>query len=298
LSQLKNKYYQNLLIQLLGIPLPAVVLTILLLKNNVPVYEVFQSYSISENVNIQLPIFGAMFLFASTLIIYALDFLRDIAFWQKSGVQIPKFGKLLAGGYVILGFVVIVGLIITMIKNGESKMILVGDGLKGFLNGYSAAIIVFIGFFVIIKNSSKKYIAILTSFIIALVAALSVFAPIYLISDLEGFKWMNDFIQPIMSYLLLFIANVITVSFFEKEKDAEGNTQNIWITNEGLAKALIFIIPTLMIILHWFFHWNIQQHSIFYVFAIYLFMYYFPAFFKKASVYRIVIDLALLLVCI
>ncbi len=283
---------------MLGIPLPAVVLTMILLKNNIPVYEVFQSYSTSENANIQLPIFGAMFLFASTLIIYALDFLRDIAFWQKSGMQIPKFGKLLAGAYVILGFVVFVGLLITMIKNGESKLILIGEGIKGFLNGYTAAIIVLIGVFVIIKNSSLKFMSILTPCIIALVAAMSVFAPIYLISDIEGFKWTNDFTQPIISYVLLFIANVVTVSFFEKEKDAEGNTQNIWNTNESLARAIIFIVPTLMILLHWFFHWNIHQHSIFFVFAIYLIMYYFPAFFKKASVYRIVIDLALLLVCI
>ena len=91
MSQLKNKYYQNLLIQLLGIPIPAVVLTVILLKNNVPVYEVFQSYSTSENANIQLPIFGAMFLFASTLIVYALDFLRDIAFWEKSEMQKRKY---------------------------------------------------------------------------------------------------------------------------------------------------------------------------------------------------------------
>jgi len=298
LSQLKNKYYQNLLIQLLGIPIPAVVLTIILLKNNVPVFEVFQSYSTSENADIQLPIFGAMFLFASTLIIYAIDFLRDIAFWKKSGMAIPKFGKLLASGYVILGFVVIIGLVITMIKNGEAKMILVGDALKGFLNGYTAAIVVFIGIFVIVKNSTRKYVSIFTPFIIAIVASLSVFAPIYLISGLEGFKWMNDLVQPITSYFLLFVANVITVSFFEKDKDTEGNTQNIWNTHESLAKAIVFVVPTLMILLHWFFHWNIQQHSIFFVFAIYLFMYYFPAFFKKASVYRIVIDLALLLVCI
>ena len=98
--------------------------------------------------------------------------------------------------------------------------------------------------------------------------------------------------------VLMFIVNVITVSFFEKEKDAEGNTQNIWNTQESLARAVIFVVPTLMILLHWFFHWNIQQHSIFFVFAIYLFMYYFPAFFKRVSIYRIIIDLALLLVCI
>lgn len=263
-----------------------------------PVYEVFQSYSTSENANIQLPIFGAMFLFASTLIVYALDFLRDITFWEKSGVQIPKFGKLLASGYILLGFVVIVGLVITMIKNGEAKMILVGDGLKGFLNGYSAVIIVFIWIFAIIKNSNRKYTSIFSPFIIALVASMSVFAPIYMISGLDGFKWMNDFIQPIISYLLLFIANVITVSFFEKEKDAEGNTQNIWNTYESVARVIVFVIPTLMILLHWFFHWNIQQHSIFFVFAIYLFMYYFPAFFRRFSVYRIVIDLALLIVCV
>ena len=298
MSQLKNKYYQNLLIQLLGIPIPAVVLTMILLKNNVPVYEVFRSYSTSENANLQLPIFGAMFLFASTLIIYALDFLRDIAFWKKLGVQIPKFGKLLASGYVILGFIVIIGLVITMIKNGEAKMILVGDELKGYLNGYTSLIIVFIGIFVVIKSSTKKYAAVVSPLIIAHVASFSVFAPIYLISGLEGFKCMIDFIQPIISYLLLFIANVITVSFFEKEKDAEGNTQNIWNTNESLARAIIFIVPSLMIFLHWFFHWNIQQHSIFFVFAIYLFMYYFPAFFRSFSLYRIVIDLALLLVCI
>jgi hypothetical protein len=283
---------------LLGIPIPAVVLTIILLKNNVPVYEVFQSYSTSENASIQLPIFGAMFLFASTLIIYALDFLRDIAFWKKSEMQIPKFGKLLAGAYVILGFVVIVGLVITMIKNGEVKMILIGDGLKGYLNGYAALIIVLIGVFIIIKNSTKKIASVISPLIIAVVASMSVFAPIYLISEIEGFKLTIDLIQPITSYLLLFIANVLTVSFFEKEKDAEGNTQNIWNTNESLAKVFIFVIPTLIIILHWFFHWNIQQHSIFYIFAFYLFMYYFPAFFKKASVYRIVIDLALLLVCL
>lgn len=177
-------------------------------------------------------------------------------------------------------------------------MILVGDGLKGFLNGYSAVIIVFIGIFAIIKNSNRRYTSILSPFIIALVASMSVFAPIYMISGLDGFKWMNDFIQPIISYLLLFIANVITVSFFEKEKDAEGNTQNIWNTYESVARVIVFVIPTLMILLHWFFHWNIQQHSIFFVFAIYLFMYYFPAFFRRFSVYRIVIDLALLIVCV
>jgi hypothetical protein len=282
----------------LGIPIPAVVLTMILLKNNVPVYEVFQSYSTSDNANIQLPIFGAMFLFASTLIIYALDFLRDIAFWEKSGMEIPKYGKLLASAYVILGFVVIVGLVLTMIKNGETKMILVGEGLKGFLNVYTAVIIIFIGVFVIIKNSVKKYTAIISPFIIATVASMSVFSPIYLISGLEGFKWMNDFVQPVTTYLLLFMANVTTVSFFEREKDAEGNTQNLWNTHGMLAKAIIFVVPNLVIIFHWFFHWNIQQHSIFFVFALYLFMYYFPAFFKKASVYRIVIDLALLLVCI
>ncbi len=298
MSPLKNKYYQNLQIQLLGIPIPAVVLTIILLKNNVPVYEGFRSYSNSENANIQLSIFGAMFLFASTLIIYALDFLRDIAFWKKSEMQIPKFGKLLAGSYVILGFVVIVGLVIIMIKNGEAKMILVGDGIKGYLNGYTAVIIILIGIFIIIKNSTKKYGSLISPLIIALVASMAVFTPIYLISELEGFKLMNDFIQPLISYLLLFVANVFTVSFFEKEKDAEGNTQNIWNTHESLARAIIFVVPTLMILLHWFFHWNIQQHSIFFVFAIYLFMYYFPSFFRGFSVYRIVIDLAILLVCI
>ncbi len=298
MSQLKNKYYQNLLIQLLGIPIPAVVLTVILLKNNVPVYEVFQSYSTSENTDIQLPIFGAMFLFASTLIVYALDFLRDIAFWEKSEMQTPKFGKLLAGGYVILGFVVIVGLVITMLKNGDAKMILVGEGMKGYLNPYSAMIIILLGLFIIVKNSTKFFASIVTPFVISLVASLSVFAPLYLIADIEGFKLLGDFIQPLTSYFLLFLANVFTVSFFEKEKDAEGNTHNIWNTNEGLAQVVIFVIPTLMIALHWFFHWNIQQHSVFFVFAIYLFMYYFPSFFKKSSIYRIVIDLALLLVCI
>ncbi len=298
MSQLKNKYYQNLLIQLLGIPIPAVVLTIILLKNNVPVFEVFQSYSTSENANIQLPMFGAMFLFASTLVIYAIDFLRDIAFWQKSGVQIPKFGKLLASGYVVLGFVVIVGLIITMIKNGESKMILVGEGMKGYLNPYSALIIILIGLFIIVKKSTKFYASIVTPFIISLVASLSVFAPLYLIADIDGFKLLGDFIQPLTSYFLLFSANVFTVSFFEKEKDAEGNTHNIWNTKGSIVRIGIFAFPVIMVVLHWFFHWNIQQHSIFFVFAIYLFMYYFPAFFKKASIYRIVIDLALLLVCI
>jgi len=296
--QLKNKYYQNLLIQLLGIPIPAVVLTVILLKNNVPVYEVFQSYSTSENANIQLPIFGAMFLFASTLIVYALDFLRDIAFWEKSEMQTPKFGKLLAGGYVILGFVVIVGLVITMLKNGDAKMILVGDGLKGYLNGYTSLIVVFIGVFVIIKNSTKKYAAVFSPMIIALVAAMSVFAPVYLISEIEGFKLSGDFIQPLTSYFLLFLANVFTVSFFEKEKDAEGNTHNIWNTNAGMARFFIFAIPVIMITLNWFANWNIQQHSIFLVFATYLFMYYFPTFFRKASIYRIVIDLALLLIVI
>ena len=263
-----------------------------------PVYEVFQSYSTSENANIQLPIFGAMFLFASTLIVYALDFLRDIAFWEKSEMQTPKFGKLLAGGYVILGFVVIVGLVITMLKNGDAKMILVGDGLKGYLNGYTSLIVLFIGVFVIIKNSTKEYAAVFSPMIIALVASMSVFAPVYLISEIEGFKLSGDFIQPLTSYFLLFLANVYTVSFFEKEKDAEGNTHNIWNTNAGMARFFIFAIPIIVLVLHWFFHWNIQQHSIFFVFAIYLFMYYFPSFFRKASIYRILIDLALLLIVI
>ena len=177
-------------------------------------------------------------------------------------------------------------------------MILVGDGMKGYLNVYSSIIVIFIGLFIVLKNATKFYAAFFSPFIISLVASLSVFAPLYLISDIAGFKIMGDFVQPLTSYFLLFLANVFTVSFFEKEKDAEGNTHNIWNTNEGLAQVVIFVIPTLMIALHWFFHWNIQQHSVFFVFAIYLFMYYFPSFFKKSSIYRIVIDLALLLIVI
>ena len=260
-----------------------------------PVYEVFQSYTTSENISLQLPIFGAMFLFASTLIVYSFDFLRDIKFWQNLNVKVPKFGKFIAAFYILFGVTVLVGIFIVMFKNGEAKLILVGEGIKGYLNFYTSFIVVLIGIFILLKSTTKKITALLFPMLISLVSALSVFAPLFLLKNVEGFKFYSDFIHPLTSFTTLFLANVLTVSYFEKEKDLEGNTLNIWNTYRKLAQILMFAIPVFMLLLHWLFRWNIQHHSIFYVFAVYLIMYYFPNLFQKGSIYRIIIDMVLLL---
>lgn len=243
----------------------------------------------------QMPIFGGIALFAAVLFIYAFDFFVDLQFWESKGVGHYKIFKLLSKIWMGLSAAIFLSLIIFLFSSGLAKDILVGTEIGGYLNYYIAILIVLIGIYVLLKLLKISVSGIFFLFIIALVSAMAICAPIFLLSKLPRFAWQSDLFNPLIGYFCVFFANVLTVSFFEREKDLEGNTQNIWNTNEKLSYYLMYLIPILMMLFYWIFKWNVNMHPMFFVLAFYMLMFYFPKVFRIASAYRIVADLALLL---
>lgn len=99
----------------------------------------------------QMPIFGGIALFAFVLFIYAFDFLIDIQYWESKGIGHYKLFKLLAKIWMGVSATIILSLIVFLIYSGEVKNILVGNEIGGFLNYYSAILVVFIGVYVLLK---------------------------------------------------------------------------------------------------------------------------------------------------
>lgn len=243
----------------------------------------------------QMPIFGGIALFASVLFIYAFDFFVDLQFWESKGVGHYKVFKLLAKIWMGVSAAIFLSLIIFLISSGAAKDILVGTEIGGYLNYYVAILIVLIGIYVLLKLLKVSVSGLFFILIIALVSAMAICAPIFLLSKLPRFTWQSDLFNPLIGYFCVFFTNVLTVSFFEKEKDLEGNTRNIWNTNEKLANYLMYLIPVIMMLFYWIIKWNVNMHSMYFVLAFYMLMFYFPKVFRTASAYRIIADLALLL---
>ena len=288
LSQLKNKYYQNLLVQLVGIPIPALILSVILIKWNFPIYELW-------DIPKQIPIFGGISLFAIVLLIYALDFLVDIKYWETKNIGHFAVFKLLAKIWIAVSLSIILSTIGYLIFSGQAKELLVGNQTYGFLNPMVGIIVVLIGMYVLLKISKKQISGLFFIVIIALVTSMSVTLPTFMVSNMEKFRLQADLYDPILGFFAIFMMNLLTVSFFEREKDLVGNTQNIWNTNEKMAQSLIYSIPVLSMLGYWFFKWNAGMHALFFVMFFYLLMYYIPSVFRKASAYRILADAALLL---
>lgn len=288
LSPLKNKYYQNLLVQLVGIPIPALILSVILIKWNLPIYSLWDMPK-------HIPLFGGIALFAFVLLIYALDFLVDVTYWETKNIGHFALFKLLAKIWIAVSLSIIVSMVGYIIYSGQAKDLLVGNQTYGFLNPVVGIIVVLIGIYVLLKISKKHISGLLFIAIIATVTALSVTLPTFMISNQEKFRLQTDFYDPIVGFFAIFLMNLLTVSYFEREKDLVGNTQNIWNTNEKFAQVLIYAIPVLAMIAYWIFKWNVSMHALFFVMFFYLLMYFLPNLFRRASIYRILADAALLL---
>jgi len=271
-----------------GIPIPALVLSVILIKWNMPIYQMW-------DYPLQIPIFGGICLFSAVLFIYAFDFLIDLKYWETKGIGHFAIFKVLAKIWISISVVVSFSALFYLIYSNKAKSMLVGEGIRGFLNGDVAVIVVLIGVYALLKLSKKPISGLFFIVIIASVTALAINIPTYMLSNQEKFRLQADLYDPILGFFSLFMMNLLTVSFFEREKDLEGNTQNIWNTNEKISKVLMYIIPTSAMLAYWLFKWNASMHPMFFVMFVYLLMYFVPKFFRFASLYRILADLVLLL---
>ncbi len=272
----------------MGIPIPALVLSVILIKWNMPIYQMW-------DYPLQIPIFGGICLFSAVLFIYAFDFLIDLKYWETKGIGHFAIFKVLAKIWISISVVVSFSALFYLIYSNKAKSMLVGEGIRGFLNGDVAVIVVLIGVYALLKLSKKPISGLFFIVIIASVTALAINIPTYMLSNQEKFRLQADLYDPILGFFSLFMMNLLTVSFFEREKDLEGNTQNIWNTNEKISKVLMYIIPTSAMLAYWLFKWNASMHPMFFVMFVYLLMYIVPKFFRFASLYRILADLVLLL---
>ena len=273
---------------MVGIPIPALVLSVIIIKWNLPIYQLW-------DYPLQIPIFGGIALFSAVLFIYAFDFLVDVKYWETKGIGHFAVFKLLAKIWISISVAVSIAALGYLIYSNNAKTILVGDGIRGFLNADVAAIVLLIGVYVLLKLSNKPISGLFFIGIIAAVTALAINIPTYMLSNQEKFRLQADLYDPIMGFFAIFMMNLLTVSFFEREKDLVGNTRNVWNTNEKIATALMYIIPVTTMFSYWLFKWNASMHPMFFVMFFYMLMYFVPKVFRVASVYRILADIALLL---
>ncbi len=259
------------------------------MKWNMPIYQTLGFAS-------QPILFGGIALFAMVLLIYSFDFLIDVKYWETKAIGHFNIFKLLAKIWIAISFSILLGLMIFMVVRDQAKILLAGQEILGYLNLQVALIVVLTGIYGLLKIAKWKISGFFFVFIIALVSALSITIPIYLLSNQTNFRILSDLIQPLTGFLGLFLMNLIVVSYFEKEKDTEGNTLNIWNTNPNLSLVLLYAIPIFSMVAYWLFKWNATMHSQFFVMGIYLLMYYFPKAFRIVSSYRIIVDVALLLI--
>ena len=244
---------------------------------------------------LQIPILGGIWLFSAVLFIYAFDFLIDVKFWEKKEIGHFAVFKLLAKIWIAISLVVSFSALFYLFYSNTAKAMLVGDGIRGFLNADVAAIVLLIGVYILFKLSNKPISGLFFIGLFAGVSALAINIPTYMLSNQDKFRLQTDLYDPILGFFALFMMNLLTVSFFEKEKDLEGNTKNIWNTNEKIAKSLMYIIPVATMLAYWLFKWNATLHPMFFVMFVYMLMYFIPKYFRIASIYRILADITLLL---
>ena len=279
--------------QLIGIPFPAIILASIAFRNIARITAIQSVESTANNSLMTLSVLGV---FAAAIVVYSLDFIRDIPkhipikpwwkmvamFWLFLGLTLVFFVFWHAYGFINVGSFIVEVLPI-------SKLI------------FAASIVLGIALYYLLKLKWFSKGVVLLPFIIALVIAFSInlFPVIFATEDIQ--YQILKIQLPLQ--LLVFWLNLLIVSYFEKEKDENQHTANIWKTNPKSGKwQLLFVLVT---ILTWIL-WNCLLFPV----AVYAEMWVNlsvlillsyallalkPNWFKWNSVYRFYVDFVLLL---
>jgi len=213
------------------------------------------------------------------LIVYAADFISDAIAWDGIGVKFVSWQLILAVGWILFASFVVLTLTLVLPLFGYGmgfldmlwnlRYLISGGLLYGFL-----------------KWRGGLMMAMGGPVVIAFVFACAVFA---------GLPGRGLFVYWFQGFFL-FLLNILLMQFFEKDKDAVSNTPNLWL----LVSHQMMFFTTLFLGMLVFLGWILldtapSYNGIVWLLLTYALMYGFPRIFRWGRLYRLLIDVALLL---
>jgi len=222
------------------------------------------------------------------LIVYAADFISDAITWDRIGVKFATWQFVLAVGWILVGSFILLMLTVVLpfLGFGTFNMQALLDLL------WSLRYLVLGGLaYCYFKWRGGSDLAFFGPVLIAFVFAAAVFGGL----PSAGFIsfWLQGF--------CIFLLNILLMQYFEKDKDAASQTPNLWHLKWRRIMPMVVVLLILLITAGWFFNdfngnnFDGNNFGIILLLAIYGLMFIFPAAFRFARWYRVLIDSALIL---
>ncbi|MEY4543234.1 MAG: hypothetical protein RL411_1311 [Bacteroidota bacterium] len=222
------------------------------------------------------------------LVVYAADFISDAIAWDRIGVKFATWQFVLAVGWILFGSFILLMLTVVLPLLGfgtfDKKALL--DLL------WSLRFLIWGGLvYCYFKWRGGSDLAFFGPVLIAFVFAAAVF----------GGLPSAGFIAFWFQGCCIFLLNILLMQYFEKDKDAVSQTPNLWLLKWRRIMPVVVVLLILLITAGWFFNdfngnnFDGNKFGTILLLAIYGLMFIFPAAFRFARWYRVLIDSALIL---
>jgi hypothetical protein len=221
------------------------------------------------------------------LIVYAADFISDAIAWDRIGVEFATWQFVLAVGWILFGSFILLMLTVVLPLLGfgtfnikvlldllwSLRFLILGGLMYSYLKWRGGFVLAFFG-----------------PVLIAFVFAAAVFVGL----PSTGFIafWLQGF--------CIFLLNILLMQYFEKDKDAVSKTPNLWLLKWSrfmpMVAGLLILFITAGSVFDDFNGNNFDGNNFgtILLLAIYVLMFIFPAAFRFARWYRVLIDSALI----
>lgn len=222
------------------------------------------------------------------LIVYAADFISDAIAWDRIGVKFTAWQLVLAVGWILFGGFILLMLTVVLPLLGFGTFD--KKALVDLL--WSLRFLVLGGLmYSYFKWRGGSMLAYFGPVLIAFVFSVAVFG------GLPAAGLVMLWLQGFCAFLL----NILLMQYFEKDKDAVSETPNLWLLKWSRIMPMVTSLLILLITAGWIFNdfngndIDGNKFGTILLLAIYGFMFIFPAAFRFARWYRVLIDGALVL---
>ncbi|MFZ9970428.1 MAG: hypothetical protein ACO3GK_03855 [Bacteroidia bacterium] len=262
LKTLKNES----LLQLLGIPLPALVLAMW-----------FFSFGLWSSVDPAWIRLWTQGLFGSVLAIYALDFWRDAQRRDMRGATLPFSWYWLAGTYIGIGGILVA---LSAWHMGQEQWLASLGSLVLVLAVLAA--------YTILRYREHRWAHAGSPFLILLGIGLVMALPAWVTPLFSWERWL--------AFMLLVWLNLSAFAYLEQDKDARMQDPNPWLAHPGQWKYVVIGIAAALTLV-----WGLWADrsepwiTLGWTLALFGLSFFWPSLFKPGRWYRIGLDLALIL---
>jgi len=222
------------------------------------------------------------------LIVYAADFISDAIVWDRIGVKFTAWQLVLAVGWILFGSFILLMLTVVLPLLGfdtfDKKALL---DLLWSLRYLVLGGLVYCYF----KWRGGSVLAFFGPVLIAFVFVAAVFGGLPSVGFISF--WLQGF--------CIFLLNILLMQYFEKDKDAVSQTPNLWLLKWSRIMPMVIVLLILLITAGCVFNdfngnnFDGNKFGTILLLAIYGLMFIFPAAFRFARWYRVLIDSALIL---